>query len=87
MRDAQPRVIQREAYQPPDWWIDETVLDFLLEDDYTTVSSQLHLRRNTASDDATAGLQLDGEQLELLAVSIDGKPLTEQEYHALLHPM
>jgi aminopeptidase N len=76
MRDAQPGAIYLKDYQPPAYLIDQTELHFELHEDYTLVSSRLHLRRNTHTGPETA-LQLHGEGLELLAVTLDGRALGE----------
>jgi aminopeptidase N len=79
MRDAQPRTIYLQDYRPPEYLIEQTWLDFELQEDYTLVRSRLHIRRNPLSTDAS-GLELQGEELELLELAIDGEPVAAEDY-------
>ncbi|HJP02602.1 MAG TPA: aminopeptidase N [Planctomycetota bacterium] len=73
-------VHHRADYRLPDHLIDTVDLRFDLHEDRVDVTALLAVRRNPASDGANAPLVLDGEQLELLSVSLDGKRLTETAY-------
>ena len=53
MRDAQPSAIYLKDYRPPAFLIDETHLEFTLDEEQTLVTSRLSLRRNPASDRPT----------------------------------
>ncbi len=76
---SEPKRIYRSDYRPPTWWIDRVDLDFRLGTALTQVRARLELRRNReASEDAP--LVLDGEQLELLRVAVDGRVLAPGEY-------
>jgi len=79
MRDAQPRTIYLKDYQPPGYLISNTSLEFDLYEDYTLVDSRLALRRNPDAP-ASATLELHGQELELLALEIDGRALQPSEY-------
>ncbi len=79
MRDAQPNAIYLKDYQPPAYLIDETHLDFQLAEDETLVEARLKLRRNPAAAPVEV-LELDGAELELLEIEIDGEPLAEEGY-------
>ncbi|MDJ0878559.1 MAG: aminopeptidase N [Halieaceae bacterium] len=79
MRDAQPNAIYLKDYQPPAYLIDETHLDFQLAEEQTVVEARLKLRRNPAAEPADV-LELDGAELELLEIEIDGTPLDEGAY-------
>ncbi|GGY31768.1 aminopeptidase N [Bacterioplanes sanyensis] len=79
MRDAQPVTKYLRDYSAPAYWIEHTELTVELFDDYTDVTAVLDLRRN----DEVAGdgsLTLDGQELELLAVQLDGQALSEGQY-------
>ncbi|HVG82245.1 MAG TPA: aminopeptidase N [Methylomirabilota bacterium] len=80
MSSTSPQPIRREDYRVPDFLIDEVDLDFDLRDDGTTVRSRLMVRRNPAARDGSAPLSLDGEELGLTSVAIDGKPLGPDHY-------
>jgi aminopeptidase N len=79
MRDAQPNAIYLKDYQPPAYLIDETHLDFQLDEEQTLVDTRLKLRRNPAAQPVDV-LELDGAELELVVIEIDGEPLAESAY-------
>ena len=74
MNGSSPVVVRRQDYTPPAHRITSVELCFELEASATLVSSVTRVQR--ASD---APLRLDGEGLELLAVSIDGRELGADE--------
>jgi len=69
--------IRLRDYRRPDWSVETIELDIDLGIDATEVSSRLVLRCDPAS---SAPLRLDGEGLELLAISLDGRPLDAEHY-------
>jgi aminopeptidase N len=79
MRDATPAAIYLRDYQPPAYLVDETELRFELWEDHALVHSRLLLRRNTAST-AASPLQLQGEGLELVSISLNGQLLSPDRY-------
>ena len=79
MRDAKPGTVYLKDYQPPAYLINRTELHFELQEDYAVVSSRLHLLRDGSVAQGES-LELHGQNLELLAVAIDGIELTAQEY-------
>ncbi|MDT8399668.1 MAG: aminopeptidase N [Pseudomonadales bacterium] len=80
MRDAQARTVYLKDYRVPDFLIDETFLNVELFEDRALVSSRLLIRRNPASERPDAPLVLDGQDLELQAVAVAGKPLQAEDY-------
>ncbi len=78
-RDAAPPVVQRLAYRPPSHLIDEVALRFDLDASATRVSARFAYRRNPEGERA-APLQLNGEQLKLIGIEHDGRPLAAVEY-------
>ncbi|WP_396441415.1 aminopeptidase N [Limnohabitans sp.] len=70
MRDGQPTAIQREAYAAPAFWIDTVDLTFDLDPTKTRVLNKMRLRRNP--DVAAQALRLDGEDLNLARVLVNG---------------
>ena len=80
MRDPVPVTIFLKDYTPPAFLVPKVELDFDIAAEHTTVRATLWLERNPASADKSAPLVLDGEALELVSVSIDGKPLAAGEY-------
>jgi aminopeptidase N len=71
---AQP--VRLADYRPPAWRVDNVTLDFDLGIDHTEVTTHMELR----CDDADAPLVLDGENLELLSITLDGAPLPADAY-------
>jgi aminopeptidase N len=80
MRDAQPRSIYLQDYRVPDFLIDSTELHFALYEDKTIVRSKLGMRRNPAATTNDVALVLNGNELFLREVKIDGRVLTASEY-------
>jgi len=73
MRTEEPRPIRLKDYRPPDWLIETVELDVSLDASATIVRSKLKLRPNSAG--TPAPLVLDGEELKLRSLALDGKPL------------
>jgi aminopeptidase N len=73
MRTEEHRPILLKDYRPPDWLIETVDLDVSLHPNATRVRSKLKVKPNAAG--APAPLVLDGEDLNLASLAIDGKPL------------
>jgi aminopeptidase N len=65
-------------YQPPDFGISETHLEFHLDAACTRVHSHLKMQRLTSNE--AAELVLDGVELELIELRLDGRLLSPDEY-------
>jgi len=61
--------IRREDYRPPDWLVPEIKLDFELGIERTRVRATLNVERNGDHD---RPLRLDGDEVKLLSVKVDG---------------
>ena len=72
MREPQPQSIHLKDYAPPAFLADRVELDIDLREDHALVHARLALRRNPAAADAAAPLELDGDELELLTLAVDG---------------
>ena len=72
-----PEPTLRSAYRPSDWTISEAYLDFDLHETCAIVECKLALRRTATTPQP---LTLDGEELELLRLAVDGRALTADEY-------
>ena len=74
------RTIHLADYCAPAWQIPEVELRFELDATDTLVHATLQLRRD--DDQSTSGhaLRLQGEELETLAIAIDGTPLPPQAW-------
>ncbi len=69
-------VIQRADYLPPAWLVPEVALDFALGLEATRITSKLTVRRNPEAP-AENHLRLNGDQIEPLAVRIDGVAVSD----------
>ena len=72
--------IYRNNYTPPDYRIDSIDLRFELGDATTLVTSRMALRAEYATSSGMRPLVLNGKQLVLRGVSLDGVPLAENLY-------
>jgi len=77
MRDGTPTTIYRKEYTAPAFSITDADLTFAIYDGFTLVSSILHLQRQREDE---APWVLDGEDLEIEQIEIDGTPLQQHEY-------
>ena len=75
-----PPVIHLKDYSPPEFLIDQVDLRFDLDLDETLVEAELSLRRNPAATRGNGDLRLDGEQLQLIEVALDGRVMPPAEY-------
>lgn len=81
MRDAQARTIFLKDYTVPSFLIEKTELHFELEETQTRVSSKLLIRRNPELvGNNQASLQLDGQDMVLESLRIDGQELSPEDY-------
>ena len=80
MRTEEPRPVRLKDYRPPDWLIETVALDVSLDATATTVRSKLTIRPNTGG--TPAPLVLDGEELKLRSLTLDGKPLPNGSFLA-----
>ncbi|ABC31288.1 Aminopeptidase N [Hahella chejuensis KCTC 2396] len=80
MKESQPRTIYLKDYRKPDFLIDATDLNFQLYEDGARVTSQLHIRRNPDADAFRDVLELDGVELQLERLLLDGRTLNPDEY-------
>ncbi|MEP6720691.1 MAG: M1 family aminopeptidase, partial [Variovorax sp.] len=71
LRDAQPVAVRREDYTAPAYWIDTVELTFDLDPAKTRVLNRMRLRRNP--DVPVQPLRLDGDELNLARVLVDGQ--------------
>ncbi|PKO70750.1 MAG: aminopeptidase N [Betaproteobacteria bacterium HGW-Betaproteobacteria-16] len=70
MREGPTTVVRREDYTAPAYWIDTVELSFDLDPAKTRVLNKMRLRRN--ADVPAQALRLDGEDLNLARVLVNG---------------
>ena len=71
MKEGQALMVRREAYVPPSHFIDTVELTFDLDPVKTRVLNRMRVRRNT--DLPVQALRLDGEDLNLARVMVNGQ--------------
>jgi aminopeptidase N len=79
MKDAQPKAIYLRDYQCPDFLIPKTDLVFDLYDELTRVTATLQVHRNPEANNQHP-LVLDGQELKLISVAVNGKQLSADEF-------
>ncbi|MCB1735494.1 MAG: aminopeptidase N [Gammaproteobacteria bacterium] len=76
-----PSTIYLADYQPPAYLIDHVDLDVHLDDDITTVTARSRIRRNPALErDESPPLHLDGQDMELVSLVLDGERVHIDNY-------
>ena len=69
-----------DGLSPPDWLIESVDLDVSLDPTATRIHARLKIKPNSAS--APAPLVLDGDELKLVSLALDGKPLPAESFVA-----
>ncbi|MFP5391966.1 MAG: aminopeptidase N [Gammaproteobacteria bacterium] len=78
MRTDTAQTIYRKDYTPPSYQVDTVELGFDLDPDRTIVANRMVMTRNPAS--AQRAIELYGENIELVALRLNGKTLTARDY-------
>ncbi|MDB5746408.1 MAG: pepN [Massilia sp.] len=78
MRTDTPQTIYRKDYTPPSYLVDTVELGFDLDPARTIVANRMTMRRNP--DSAQREIALYGENLELVALRMNGKLLAANDY-------
>ncbi|MGH8530428.1 MAG: M1 family aminopeptidase, partial [Nevskiales bacterium] len=74
-----PQTKYLQDYRPPIYWVDAVELHVAIHDDHTEIRSRLQLRKNSAAETG-ADLVLDGRQLELRELKLNGVTLAPEAY-------
>jgi aminopeptidase N len=81
MTDKQvPQAIYLKDYRVPDYLILQTDLHVDLQDSVTRVTAKLSLQRNPAAQVPAATLTLNGSDMALCSIAIDGNLLNDTDY-------
>jgi aminopeptidase N len=80
MREHTPNTVYLKDYTPPDYLIETVDLFFELDEENTRVTSRLRVRRNPESPGEHRELELNGEQLVLESIRLNGRNLNAPEY-------
>src|SRR5688500_6788338 len=70
MREPQAKAIHLKDYTPPAFRVETVELDVDIRDDHALVKARLQMVRN-----APGPLVLDGDELQLVSVSLNGRPV------------
>jgi aminopeptidase N len=81
MRTEQARPVRLKDYRPADWLVEAVELDVALDPTATRVRARLKLTPNPEAS-APAPVVLDGDELHLASLTIDGEELDGQRYVA-----
>lgn len=73
----EPKRIHLSDFRPPEISIERTELTFRLDDNQTKVTSRLHISK---TPHFTKDLTLDAEELQIIEIKIDGRPLTAADF-------
>ena len=79
MRTDTAAAIYRNDYAQPSYWVKTVELGFDLDPSATRLAARTVFKRNP--DSQQRALVLHGEELELLAIRLNGKTLTKRQYH------
>jgi len=80
MKTDVPQAIYAKDYSPPDYLITTVHLDVRLAPAAASVKSTLTIKPNEAVNSGMAALILDGEEIDLVSVSLNGRTLGPGEY-------
>jgi len=80
MKEDRPKTIYLKDYIPPTYLITDVHLDFILDEEVTVVTSSMQFMRNPQSNEQTTTLELDGEELVLDYIELNGVRLTADQY-------
>ena len=75
MNAEQPKTIRLADYRAPDYRIDAVTLDFDLGEEVTRVKARMEIRGVGGRP-----LVLDGEDLKLIALALDDRPLRHGDH-------
>ncbi|MDB5908371.1 MAG: aminopeptidase [Massilia sp.] len=78
MRTDTSQTIYRNDYTPPSYLVDTVELGFDLDPVRTIVANRLTMRRNP--DSARGAIELYGENIELVALRMNGRTLGKRDY-------
>jgi aminopeptidase N len=79
MRTEQAVPVRLADYRPPDWLVETVDLDVVLDPTRTRVRARLRLKPNPQAA-APAPVVLDGDELRLRSIKLDGEPLAADAY-------
>jgi aminopeptidase N len=83
-KGATGKAVYRKEYRPYPWILDQARFRFEIGDDSTQVQAELDFRRREAphgaGDAGSADIELDGQNMELISIALDGSVLQAGRY-------
>ena len=80
MLTTAPKTVHLKDYTPPAFLVSTVDLDVDIRDDHALVKATLAVSRNPQAAGSKMPLELDGDELELLSVTLDGERLGNTAY-------
>jgi aminopeptidase N len=80
MRDPAPTPVQLADYAPPAFRIPKVDLDVAIHENHADIRARITVTRNPAAQDSRAPLVLNGDELQLVSVAVDGRALPASGY-------
>jgi len=80
LKDSTPKIIRLKDYKRPDYTISSIHLTFQLDDSKTQVTSVMQVNVNSVDANCQAPLVLNGEELLLKSIQLDGAYLSSEDY-------
>jgi aminopeptidase N len=81
LREADATAVRLSEYRPYDWLVDKVDLDFQLDSKSTRVRAALVMRPNPRGR-TNAPIVLDGDELSLISIKLNGRDLRASDYEA-----
>ncbi len=81
MKESGPRVVKLEEYSPSPFIITDVFLIFELNENKTLVKSNLKIKRNPDFEKKSNELVLDGQDLKLISLYLDGEEIKRERYN------
>ena len=76
---AAPKTVYAKDYKKPEYQISHVDMTFELDSEHTRAVAQMQVRREPDTAE-NAPMWLDGDELTLKSIAINGRPLTEKDY-------
>ncbi len=80
MKESGPRIVKLEEYAPSPFLVTDVFLTFDLDETKTLVKSLLKIKRNEDLQESANQLILDGQNLKLISLKLDGEFLTKDQF-------
>jgi aminopeptidase N len=80
MHECQHKTIHQKDYTPPDYLIESVELSFDLDPELTRIVSTLSVRANHDRSQGVRPLVLDGDELKLIALKLNGEEVPASRY-------